>query len=158
MIGVGAWEPLLYIRLILPPDSLTTYPLLGTLRSIKDWSNQQLLYLILILACLAGMVVSLLFGPGKAAPEITPITIGLGFVLLLCEYVYAREIVRRKGRAITPGWVVGTIIILSVGLIPEGLIIWIASVLWAIVLPMVAIYILVLLYVLAVTAKRHTNK
>jgi len=102
-------------------------------------------------------MVSILFGPGTVTAEITPITIAVGLLLLVFEYLYAREILKRKKRPITVGWVATTLIILGIMLIPEVAIILIASFLWAIILPLLGIYILVLSYILLVKVRSRAG-
>ena len=102
-----------------------------------------------------GMTLSILFGPGKVAPEVTPIT-GAGAILLLVfEYLYVREIAKRTDKPFTTHRAILTILVLSILLIPEVALILLASFLWPVLLPILAIYILVLAYILL--AKR-TNK
>ena len=104
---------------------------------------------------MAGITVCILLGPGKDAPKITPITAVVGLLLLVFEYLYVREVMKRKGIAITIGWTVAAIIVLGILLIPEIALITLVSFLWAITLPILVIYILVLSYILLV---RITSK
>jgi hypothetical protein len=99
-----------------------------------------------------GITVSILLGPGTDAPEVTPVTATVGLLLLVFEYLYVREVVKRKGRPLTISWVITTLIVLGVLAIAEVTIILIASFLWAITLPILVIYILVLSYILLVKA------
>lgn len=99
-------------------------------------------------------MLSIIYGPGTVAPEISPLTVALGFVLIVPEYLFVREAARQNKRPITPGWITTTIVLLAALLIPEGFILLIMSVLWAIILPLLGIYIAVLAYILFI--KTHT--
>lgn len=97
----------------------------------------------------------MLFGASRDAPGFTPITIIVVFLLLIFEYLFVREIVTRKQKAVSATWTMVTIIALSFGLIPEYFVIWMAAILWAIVVPLLVIYMLVLAYILFT---RYKNK
>ncbi len=105
-----------------------------------------MIYQILALVSASGIIVSFLFGPGTVAPRLTVYTLLSGSALLCTEYLTLRENALLKGRAVDVKWVLVTLAVLIVSLIPQALYFFIATFLWFLALPTFGVLAVVLLF------------
>lgn len=116
--------------------------------------QRKLTYQILALATVAGIIISFLLGPGTVAPELTAYSLLGGLVLFFSEYLWLRETVLTSGQPITTKWVVTTLTILVMSVIPQAICLVLAAFLWFAVLPLLVISTAIFLYMLINSQKQ----
>jgi hypothetical protein len=108
--------------------------------------KRKMIYQILALVSASGIIVSFLLGPGTVAPRLTVYTLLSGSALLCTEYLTLRESALLKGRAVDVKWVLVTLVVLIVSLIPQALYFFIATFLWFLALPTFGVLAVILLF------------